>query len=66
MGRLNGRLPLRPHLRVAEKQLPPAGRLAPAFERTPIDERPAVEVVIHVAREDEAVDERRVEEEEVT
>src|SRR6185369_3514561 len=59
---LDGRLTLRPHLRVAEKQLPPLGRLAPALEHAPIDERPAIKVVVHVARENEAVDERRVEE----
>src|SRR5438552_6172263 len=47
---------------VAQEQLPPAGGLAPAFEPAAIDQRPAIEVVIHVAGEDEAVDERRAEE----
>src|SRR5689334_22164757 len=55
-------LPLRTELRVAQEHLPPLGRLAPALEHAAIDERPAVEVVVDVAREDEAVDERRVEE----
>src|SRR5687767_8846220 len=56
------RLSLRTQLRVAQKQLAPRGRLAPALEHPPIDQRPAVEIVIHVARENEAVDERGMEE----
>src|SRR5687768_8056551 len=56
------RLPLRTPLRVAQEELPPRGRLAPSLEDAPIDERPAVEVVVHVAREDEPVDERCMEE----
>src|SRR5712692_1768941 len=53
---------LRAHVRVAQEHLAPLGRLAPALEDTAINEGPAVEVVIDVAGEDEAVDERRVEE----
>src|SRR5215831_12734335 len=56
------RLALGAHLGVAKKELAPRRRLAPPFERAAVDERPAVEVVVDVAREDEAVDERRVEE----
>src|SRR5439155_21480643 len=53
---------LRPHLRVTKEHLAPRGRLAPALEHAAIDERPAVEVVVHVAREDEPVHERRMKE----
>ena len=53
---------LRPHLRVSQEHLAPLRRLAPALEHAPIDQRPAVEVVVDVAREDEPVDQRRVEE----
>src|SRR5438067_7830025 len=61
-GRHLDRRALRALLRVAKEQLPPRRRLTPALEHAPIDERPAVEIVVDVAREDEAVDERRVEE----
>src|SRR5215475_13943531 len=60
-GRGQIRLSLRPHLRVTQEHLAPLGGLAPAFEHAAIDERPAVEIVIDVAGEDEAVDERRAE-----
>src|ERR1700689_431430 len=55
---LGRRLALRTQLSVTQKQASPVGRLRPAFEDTAIDERPAVEIVVDVAREDEAVDER--------
>src|SRR5438093_3755672 len=42
---------------VAQEQLAPAGGLAPAFEPAAIDQRPAIEVVIHVAGKDEPVHE---------
>src|SRR5207245_6257225 len=61
-GRDVRRLPLRPHRRVAQEQLSPLGAFAPALERAAVDERPAVEIVVDVARQDEAVHERRVEE----
>src|SRR5579872_4113432 len=48
---------------VAEKHATPLGRFRPALEHPSIDQRPAVEVVIHITREDEAVDERGVEKE---
>src|SRR4051812_36388171 len=58
----NGReLPLRSELRVAQEHLSPRRGLTPAFEDAPIDERPAVEVVIDVAGENESVDQRRME-----
>src|SRR3990172_2445297 len=59
---IDRRLALRPHLRVAEKQPAPMCRLAPALEGAPIDERPPVKVVVEVARENEAVHQRRVKE----
>src|SRR5688572_31437801 len=49
----DGGLALRPHLSVAQKHLPPGSALAPALEHAAIDQRPPVEVVIHVAGEDE-------------
>src|SRR5262249_6309442 len=57
-----GERSLRTHLSIAQEQLAPLGRLAAALAYAAIDERPAVEVVIHVAREDEPVHQRRVEE----
>src|SRR5207237_4408410 len=54
--------PLRAVLRVAQEQLAPRSGFAPALEHAAIDQRPAIEVVVDVAREDEAVDERRAEE----
>src|SRR5262249_57061065 len=53
---------LRAVLRIAKKQLAPRRRFAPALEDAAIDQRPAVEVVIDVAGEDEPVDQRGVEE----
>src|SRR3954447_6564162 len=53
---------LRTELRVAQKQLAPFRGLAPALEHMPIDQRPAVEIVVDVAGEDEAVHQRRPEE----
>src|SRR5262249_57079562 len=47
---------------VTKERGPPPGRLEPSFEDTPIDERPAIEVVVDVACENEPVDERSVEE----
>src|SRR5262249_1179973 len=52
----------RAFLGVAEEHLAPFRGFAPAFEHAAVDERPAVEVVVHVAREDESVHERRVKE----
>src|SRR6516162_5449322 len=60
--RQNGRLALGTHLCVSEEHLAPRGGLAPALEHPAVDERPPVEIVVHVACEDEAVDERRVKE----
>src|SRR5689334_16761228 len=60
--RWHGQLTLRSHRRVAQEHLPPLRRLAPALEDTAVDQRPAIEVVIDVAGENEAVDQRRVEE----
>src|ERR1700686_5318919 len=53
---------LRAHPRVAQEELSPRAILAPPLERAAIDERPAVKIVIDLTREDEAIDERRVEE----
>src|ERR1700730_15680908 len=53
---------LRAHPRVAQEELPPRGLLAPPLEHAAIDERPAVKIVIDLTRENEAIDERRVEE----
>src|SRR5260370_33211193 len=55
-------LPLWTCLSVSQEHLAPRSGLAPALEDAPIDQRPPVEVVIHVARQDEAIDERRVNE----
>src|ERR1051325_6567405 len=52
----------RAQARVAQKHLAPLRRLGPALEHAAIDERPAIEIVIDLARQDEAVDQRRVEE----
>src|SRR5581483_10119799 len=46
LGARQRRLGLRAHLRVAEEQLPPLGRLAPPLEDAAVDQRPAVEVVV--------------------
>src|SRR6516162_439392 len=48
--------------RVPQEHLAPRGRLAPALEHAAVEKRPAVEVMIDVAGQDEAVDERRPEE----
>src|SRR3989442_7963609 len=56
------RRPLRARLRVAQEQMAPFRGFAPALENAAVDQRPAVEIVIHVARQDEAVHERRMEE----
>ena len=53
---------LRPHLRVSKEHLAPLRGLAPALEHPPIDQGPSIEVVVDVARQDEPVDERGVEE----
>src|SRR6516164_399755 len=55
------RQPLRPEPRVLEKQLSPGRLFRPALEDPAIEEGPAVEVVVDLARQDEPVDERRVE-----
>src|SRR5262245_52633616 len=56
-GEINRRLALRAHLRVAQEELSPRGRLAPALEDAAIEERPPIVVVVDVACENEAVDE---------
>src|SRR5947208_2179312 len=55
-------LPLRADGGVAEEHLSPFSRLAPALEDTAVDERPSVEIVVHVAGQDKSIDERGVEE----
>src|SRR5262245_52667899 len=56
-------LALRTLLRVSQEQLSPRRPLGPLLERFSIERRPAIEVVIDLAREHEAVHERRVEKE---
>src|SRR6202795_206467 len=58
----DGRPALRAHLRVAEEELSPRRGLAPVRERAAVEEGPAVVVVVEVAGENEAVDERRMKE----
>src|SRR5262249_54914892 len=53
---------LRAHLRVPQEQLAPLRALAPSLERPSVEHRPPIEIVIDLARQDEPVDERRVEE----
>src|SRR5205814_3519932 len=61
-GGVTRRLTLRSHLRVAEEQPPPSRGFRPALECAPVENRPPAEIVIHLARQDEAVDERSMEE----
>src|SRR6266545_6278952 len=61
-GRRLWKIALGADLRVPQKHLAPFGRFTPALEHAPIDERPAVEIMVHIAGQNEAVDERRVEE----
>ena len=48
------------HPRVAQKQLAPVGFFRPSLERPPIEQRPPIQVVVDLAGQDEAVDERGV------
>src|SRR4051812_34755770 len=52
---------LRPVFGVLQEQLSPFSRLAPPLEDATVDERPPVEIMIDIAREDETVHERRME-----
>ena len=61
-GALKKRRALRPHLRVAQEKLAPRRLFAPSLEYPPIEERPATEVVIDLAGQDEPVDHRRMKE----
>ena len=48
-------------LGVAEEQLPPFGLFRPSLERPAVEQRPAIQIVVDLAGQDEAVDERGVE-----
>src|ERR1700686_1703280 len=58
----DGRRTLGPDPRILEKEPPPRGPVAPSLERAAIQEGPAIKIVVEVAGEDEAVDQRRPEE----
>src|SRR5439155_15031526 len=47
---------------VAQEELPPLGVVAPVLECPAIDQRPPIEVVVDLTRENEAIDERRAKE----